>query len=421
MSRGATLDLCLFGAPTDTGNLGVSALGESVVEGLLATDQVCSLTVFDHGWGVRHDPEGAVRRIGARTSRRLHRPESWTRMRLEARLGRRGNPGLDAMRDSEAILDLSGGDSFTDLYGAKRFRSVMAPKRMALALGRPLILLPQTYGPFCGARARAEATEVLRRATAVWARDSDSAAVVADLLGPAHDPARHRTGVDVAFALPPRPLPSALAEQMTSWADAGTVVGVNVSGLLYNDPGSAARFGLSAEYRVAMHDLVSRLAATGARVVLVPHVRTPDGTGECDLTASRAVRAAVGRPEVEVVEDRLVAGQVKALIAGFDWFCGTRMHATIAALSSQVPVAAVAYSAKTAGVFATCGLATAVVDARSQPTRRLVEDLLSAFSDRAATRRTLTASIPPVVGAAHAQLASIVADLGSHAPQGASS
>ena len=39
------------------------------------------------------------------------------------------------------------------------------------------------------------------------------------------------------------------------------------------------------------------------------------------------------------------------------------MHATIAALSSGVPCATVAYSLKARGVFASCGMAHAVADA----------------------------------------------------------
>ena len=53
----------------------------------------------------------------------------------------------------------------------------------------------------------------------------------------------------------------------------------------------------------------------------------------------------------------LDASEVKWCISKLDWFVGSRMHATIAALSSGVPCAAIAYSRKFRGVFATLGVA----------------------------------------------------------------
>ena len=67
-----------------------------------------------------------------------------------------GNPVVRTVADSDLVLDVSGGDSFTDLYGAARFRQIIAPKQIALATGRPLVLLPQTYGPFSRATSRAK-------------------------------------------------------------------------------------------------------------------------------------------------------------------------------------------------------------------------------------------------------------------------
>ena len=47
--------------------------------------------------------------------------------------------------------------------------------------------------------------------------------------------------------------------------------------------------------------------------------------------------------------------EVKWVISQMDWFCGTRMHATIAGLSTCTPTATVSYSDKALGVFETCG------------------------------------------------------------------
>ena len=53
------------------------------------------------------------------------------------------------------------------------------------------------------------------------------------------------------------------------------------------------------------------------------------------------------------------ASEIKHEIARMDWFVGTRMHATIAALSTGVPAGEVAHSPKFRGISERCDLADA--------------------------------------------------------------
>ena len=79
-----------------------------------------------------------------------------------------------------------------------------------------------------------------------------------------------------------------------------------------------------------------------------------------------------------------------------DWFCGARMHSTIAALSSGVPTAATAYSDKTLGVFASCGVENQVIDPRQLETEAVIEKLVESFESRAQTRQVLSTTIDGV-------------------------
>jgi len=47
--------LGLFGGPPDTGNLGVAALGASVLRGLARSGRSLDVTVFDYGRGTRRE------------------------------------------------------------------------------------------------------------------------------------------------------------------------------------------------------------------------------------------------------------------------------------------------------------------------------------------------------------------------------
>lgn len=374
------------------------------------------VTVFDNGWGVRSEQvrvgENLVRvaLCGARHSRRVHRPETYLNMRVSAMLGGLGNAGLARIDAADAVLDVSGGDSFSDIYGTRRFRTVAWPKRLAVLRGRPLVLLPQTYGPFREPFVRAEAADLVRRSAMVWARDPDSFAALRDLMGSDFDPSRHREGVDVAFALAPRPPAEPGREQLLTWwsAEHGPVVGINVSGLVWQRNG--ARFGLRANGWGVIQRLCEKLLAEpGVRVILVPHVRG-GRTADDDNAATGRLRAelSVHGDRVAVVPPGLGPREAKWIISRTAWFCGMRMHSTIAALSSGVPTSSIAYSGKARGVFATLGQEQHVADARRLNDDELLDVLWHSWQTRHQAAAEVKRRAPVIAYRAHAQLKEIV-------------
>jgi len=414
--------VCLFGASPDTGNRGVTALCHSVIWHLYSRN-VDRITVFDHGRGVRRDridfggDHVEITRCGAVHSRRLHRHECLWNIRLSAWTRSHMNPAARAICEADAVYDVSAGDSFTDLYGAHRFRSVVLPKLIALEAGRPLVLLPQTYGPFRSSQARATAQSIVRRAHMAWARDAESFKALRELLGDAYDPTRHRQGVDMAFALPAI-APMALPHKLRSWLlpeerEQREVIGLNVSGLIYNDAGPAAKqFGLCADYPLIVHELLDWiLRSTNARVILVPHVTVPSGHVESDPDATRRVfqqLTPVQQERVVIVEPESSPSELKWLIGQTSWFCGTRMHSTIAGLGSGVPTAAVSYSLKTAGVFASCDQRHQVFELRHQSTDEILAGLKASFLRRKRDRLLLAEKISDVTRMARWELDQIL-------------
>ena len=61
-----------------------------------------------------------------------------------------GNDCLHHLDESDLVVAISGGDSFSDIYGLERLLYVSLPQILALWAGKRLILLPQTIGPFKG-------------------------------------------------------------------------------------------------------------------------------------------------------------------------------------------------------------------------------------------------------------------------------
>lgn len=404
------LQFVLAGAAIGNGNRGVEALGRSVADGVHRELRGASLSILDDGWGVRPDTSGhyagtSVDFVGVRQSRRWHRPESWARVRAAQATFPRLNRVAQRFQDADAVLDLSAGDSFTDLYGPVRLRTVTAPKEAALRAGRPLVLLPQTYGPFTAPEARRLAERIVRSASMAFARDPWSFDRLLELAGPDVDSSRLRSGVDVAFALEPRRPRSEVVDVVEGLGN-GTTAGVNVSGLLRTDA-AHEQFGIAGNYLDTMTALVRSLIEADAHVVLVPHVHLPGGTGESDIGAIEDVRGRLSAAELSrttVLPTDLDAAEVKWCISNLGWFVGTRMHATIAALSTLTPVAAYAYSDKTQGVFETCKAGDHVVDARVYAAQEAVERLVNGYLARGTMRALLVDHAAPTVDRSRNQL-----------------
>lgn len=408
--------VCVCGAATDTTNLGVSALCYSVLAGLAKRFRRPVVTVFDNGWGVRPgllpvgDSNFHFTLCGGHHSRRLYRPESYWNMRMAWRLGALWSSGARAMAQADAVLDVSGGDSFCDLYGPKVFESNTVMKRAVLRHRKPLILLPQTYGPFNSPRAREIASRIVRGATMAWARDERSFQSLRELLGGEFDPRRHHCGVDLAFGLEPRQ-PKDIPAVLRQWLENHDrpLIGFNVSGLIYNDPEAALRrYGLKADYRQVVTEFLRRiLRRSNCRIILIPHVLTGPEYIESDSASCHAVARQLesdAKDRLLVLPSQYDPGETKSIISSTDWFCGTRMHSTIAGLSSGVPTAAIAYSLKTAGVFETCGQGARVADPRVLTAEEVVEHLWASWEQRSEARESLAQALPAVFAKVDRQL-----------------
>ena len=311
-------------------------------------------------------------RVGATTGRRVWRPEHYRRIDLGLRVPPLATPISRIIAGLDVVLDLSGGDSFADLYGAARFNHVMRPKLLAKRLGKRLILLPQTYGPFDDEAHRKAACDAALYAEKLWARDGVSYRRLQEMLGDGFDAGRHGLGVDMALGMTPQAPSFDNPPAWLSWLDDRNkqpCIGLNISGLVANYPAQARReFGLSLDYRAVVEQLIRyALEMLDCRLLLIPHVVTDPATAESDIRACRDFYHALSpdhQARVAVTDAITDARELKWLISRLAWFCGTRLHATIAGLSSSVPTATLAYSLKAEGIFADFASSAHCVDMR---------------------------------------------------------
>ena len=288
-------------------------------------------------------------------------------------------PGRDMVTGSEAfkqslkscqvIFDIGAGDSFASIYGWKRLMFLLFSKWRAAASGNPLILSPQTIGPFDSAWSRFFAKKVLKGAALVFARDEISLEFCHKTLGITSD--KTRLATDVAFALPYDEIKLDTTDRPR--------VGINVSGLLFSGGYTQNnQFGLSFSFRDFIESFVDWLIDEGCEVHFINHVISKDPL-ESDTQAGKIL--AEGRSQIVVAPQLESPGAVKGYISQMDFFAGARMHACIAAVSTGVPCAPLAYSRKFEGLFGSLGF-NRTIDMRSATLEEALSDARKVFLER---------------------------------------
>lgn len=276
-------------------------------------------------------------------------------------------------RRSDLVIDIGAGDSFADIYGTSRLTRIFILKFLTHLARTPLVMAPQTIGPFTKPLSRRLARLTMRLSAVVATRDALSTAASREM---GFNGAIIEAS-DVALRLPYTVPPPRVA-------DGPVKVGLNVSGLLMNG-GYTGRneFGLQTDYPALVRDIIRHFLAhpAGCELHLVPHVivRGASMALEDDLRASVALKAEF--PALQLAPDFDSPSAAKSYIAGLDFFMGARMHACIAAFSSGVPVVPMAYSRKFAGLFGSLGY-DHTVDCRSETNDAILARIAEAFGNR---------------------------------------
>lgn len=255
----------------------------------------------------------------------------------------------------DLVLDTRAGDSFADIYGLHRLRQICTMAEFVKACGVPLVLGPQTIGPFNTRIGTMMGSWSLRRADKVMARDSVSAAISARL-GREVDVLTS----DVVFALE-QPQPKGSADVL-----------LNVSGLLWNSDAH----GPALAYRQAIQTLIGGLRDRGRDVTLVSHVLDSE-VADNDEPVARSLQA-------EFKLDHIVPtslDNMRAIAKGANLLIGSRMHACLNALSVGTPSIPLAYSRKFAPLLGDLDWDHVVdLNAASRPAEQVLE-IIDAATD----------------------------------------
>lgn len=243
------------------------------------------------------------------------------------------------IKSCDIIFDVNLGDSFSDIYGMKRFIRLCMEMMSVQICKTPLVLSPQTYGPFKSKLSYYIAKKIIKKSRSVWARDEASLDYIKNI----SDNTNVFLCSDLAMSLPYNKLNKNQSNKVK--------LGINISGLLWNGGyNKNNQFGLNLDYKEFMINLVKSLSEKDYDIYLISHVITKNSV-EDDYAACRELHNIV--PETYLVENFTSPIEAKTYISQLNLLIGARMHATIAGFSSGIPVIPIAYSRKFEGLYST--------------------------------------------------------------------
>lgn len=268
------------------------------------------------------------------------------------------------MRKCDLIFDFTAGDSFTDIYGQKRFEERTGMKELVISMGIPLVLGSQTVGPF-QLKNVDRAAKVIRESHAVFVRDEKSYSYVREIAN-----VTPILTTDVAFFLPYK-----LRHKKPH------TIGINPSGLLWRGGYTENnQFGLTVDYRKYLVCLIDYLINNMWEIHLIPHVLTENlDVVDNDLIACNELKQRY--PSLIVAPLFKTPMEAKSYISGMEIFTGARMHATIGAFSSNTTVIPFSYSRKFEGLFESLNYPY-VISGTSLSTEEAIEKTIQYLNER---------------------------------------
>lgn len=325
------LRLGLFGLDYTSDNMGCQALAYSflgILSNLLSKNKIsCEVTFFLS----KRNLESNTRPVG-----------EYNNMSIQT-IGFRDRQFIylaKMIKRQDLCIHFTGGDSFSDLYGSRRFIIGSLQKSLVQFYHIPLILGPQTYGPFNNRIFKIWAKDIIKNAVATFTRDDLSYNRISTI-----KKANISLATDVAFSLQ-------YDQEYYICKNDKKLFGINVSGLLYSGGYTKNnQFLMKVDYVDYCKRVIEYLHKQEIYdIYLVPHVIGHRVNNvDNDIEVSNMLIELY--PFCKLAPEFRNPMEAKSFISSLDFFIGARMHATIAAFSTGVLTIPFSYSVKFEGLY----------------------------------------------------------------------
>ncbi|SHE45562.1 polysaccharide pyruvyl transferase family protein [Chryseobacterium takakiae] len=271
------------------------------------------------------------------------------------------------------------GGGFIHAYGEKTAPYLMwyflFYVRLAKALGKKVVFLPNSYGPFIGLTVEKQVRSVFGKLDLVYARENVSAQSLGQLMGK-----EIPVEMDLGFFLEKGSQEEAVKIlQKYKLSKEDKIVGVTIRPWRF--PGLSNPEALYKKYISSVADLTRHLLAKGYKVALCNQSLGPN-SHEDDRNAIRDLLAQVQDPNIIWINENLSCDLLKAVYSNFYFFIGTRFHSIIFSLTSLVPSIAIGYGGnKAKGIMGDFRLDDYVVQIQDVESDQLINMFDKAISE----------------------------------------
>ncbi len=266
-------------------------------------------------------------------------------------------PGIARSVRASDLVIVGGGGLFQDHWGVDASTMLTpnhygisfyaGPAILAALSGRPLALLGLGFGPLASDEARRIVRGVCEAASYLSVRDAASRDL---LVESGVDAGRIVLSADAAFSLPP--------EELFSAAGPGPDLRAPVLGVVLRP--WALRVD-SAGWEAEVAGALDRfLEKTGGSVVFVPFQKSERLDEDDGAVASRVLGRLRHADRARALPEPGTPRETARLLARCDLVLAMRLHAAIFAVSSSIPVVAIAYDPKVRSLMARAGLSALV-------------------------------------------------------------
>lgn len=277
--------------------------------------------------------------------------------------------GCVDLNDLDALVDISG-FAFTDQWGPRHTRDFAALSGHYRSRKKPVIMLPQAFGPFTHPEIKDSFRHILQNARLVFARDETSLAYAQECSPP---PGVLQRAPDITLFYHP---PASGAGPRPATPTVYIIPNIRMLDQGREEWGGA--------YKTILVEAAGDLLDRGIHVTLLIH----DSTGQ-DMGLAREIQAELGAAKIGILQENDPL-RLKQLIAGCLMVLGSRYHGLVSAFSQGVPAVALGWSHKYETLFEDFGCGRYVLRAGA-PRGEMLDAMRELANDRtnAGVRQTI--------------------------------
>jgi len=261
----------------------------------------------------------------------------------------------------DGVIDISG-YAFGGSGCARATWRLLAVAEKMRKKGKPVIFMPQAWGPFNDDSGRKAVRKLLATSSKVFARDDESFDYINELTDSLSE--KILLSPDTAFVFesaPKNEAPKILSKIGIS--DLGKpIIVISPNQRVYEKMEGE---GAESKYLLVLLEVCKFfIQKTDANLALLPHeIRFPGDSYSDDRELCSILGGMLGNEKgrVGVMSESYSAAQIKSVIGKSELVIGSRYHGLIAGLSQNIPVVAIGWSHKYNKLLGECGLSEYVI------------------------------------------------------------